>query len=170
MGIFRIAKRFRVKHEILSYLHSKLQYNENHIFNTNDSISSLEEIAKGTGIPFSDVVKYHHLINDSEAKCLPTSGKNKEHKMIIDRAGIDAVIERKWIREGNKELNERIYDRTKWVLPLLAILLTVASLWYSVYTIQRTTQRIASLQKDVTVLTERVRLLTDTTNRNSPHK
>ncbi len=40
---------------------------------------------------------------------------------MLKREGISGVLDEYWLREGEKEANERIYDKTKWLVPVIAL-------------------------------------------------
>jgi len=142
--IFKPHKKYQIRHNILAYLFSKMTLNSNHVPNLRATLSTLEEIAKGIGCTIEEVIKYHHGIPDSQAKC--GFEGNNTHMMYLNRSGIDAVIDEYWLREGQKEINEKIYDKTKWSIPVISVLVTFASLAYTIYTVSKTKEKVSDLE------------------------
>jgi hypothetical protein len=78
----------------------------------------------------------------------------------LEKNGYAAAIDEFWLREGEKELNEKIYDKAKWFVPLVAVIITAASLIFSVYTVQRTRNQVEVIKSDLEKLKLRQNTIT----------
>ena len=60
-----------------------------------------------------------------------------------------AAIDKYWIREGRKDENERIHDRTKWIVPIIALIITIISIFYTMIKSAQSEGRINYLEKSI---------------------
>ena len=132
---------------MLQHLKSRVDKRPPEEKDLNLSHTSLYDLAQKLKTSFGEIYDYHHaLCQHSHIKTILLGGK---HYVVLDEKGYAAVIDEFWLREGERELNEKIYDKTKWMVPLLALLITAASLIFSIYTIQQTKSQIKSLKSEI---------------------
>jgi len=116
------------------------------------SKSSFKEMADIFSIDPKLLREYHQAFHGFDGKehhhvkCFNEGG---EYIIGINEPGIRAYLDDYWINEGEKDLNERIYNKTKWSIPLIALVITAISLGYSIYTIQQTQHRLQILEKQL---------------------
>lgn len=151
MRLFPIKKKYVYRHKMLEYLYSKIKDEPLHEVDLKKSKSSFKEMADFLSIDPKLLREYHqsfHGFDDKEdhVKCFNERG---EYIIGIDEPGIRAYLDDYWINEGEKDLNERIYNKTKWVVPLIALVITAISLGYSVYSIRQTQQKVQILEKQL---------------------
>ena len=151
MRLFPIKKKYVYRHKMLEYLYSKIKDEPLHEVDLKKSKSSFKEMADFLSIEPKLLREYHqsfHGFDDKEdhVKCFNERG---EYVIGIDEPGIRAYLDDYWINEGEKDLNERIYNKTKWVVPLIALVITAISLGYSVYSIRQTQQKVQILEKQL---------------------
>ena len=145
--MFSVKKKYIIRHKILKCLYDKIEYDENHVPHLGKTKTSLNDIAFEINEEISDVILYHHGIPDNQAVC-DTSSKTS-HQMILQRDGIDCVIDEYWLSLGEKDLNERIYDKTKWFVPLFALSVTGATLMYNIINVQKIKNKVELLEKEI---------------------
>jgi len=157
-------KRYKIRHKIIEYLNTKVVYKDLDIPSLENAIAPLQEIATKINEKYEDVFKYHQIIPDTQAKCVV---KDKQHCMYLLRGGIDAYVDEYWLREGQKEANDRIYDKVKWVVPIIALLITAGSLGYSIYSIRDTQSKVSRIERQMIEHQRQLKNLTDTLNKHS---
>ena len=140
----RVKKKFKIRHRILNTLFNKLKYNDVHFFNLADSATSVEELALTLKLTVEEILTSHHGLT----KHINCNCKSGQHIISISTDGIDAYIDSYWLREGQKDLNERIYDRIKWTIPVIALIVTIGSLTYSAYKTEKALKKVDKLQRD----------------------
>ena len=96
-------------------------------------------------IPFTDLYDYQFALLQNNHIRLTQMGE--KFYVNIEEKGYAAFIDEYWLREGYKECNERIYNKTKWIILLLVVIMSAATLIFSVYTIRNMNNRIETLQK-----------------------
>ncbi len=134
---------------MLKYLHDKIKDEPLHKTDLMKSKSSFKEMADVLKIDARLLREYHqafHGFKDDEdhVKCF---NEKNEFFIGIQEPGIRAFLDDYWISEGEKDLNERIYNKTKWIVPVFALIVTVFSLWYSTKTVKQTQIKVNSLEK-----------------------
>jgi len=132
---------------MLEYLYFKIKYEPLHRVELEKSKSSFVEMANHLKVDAMYLRECHqgfHTFDNEHVKCF-----NEYDNFIIGitDAGIYAYLDSYWKREGQKELNERIYDKTKWAVPIFALLITLLSLIYSVNTVRQTHIKIEKLEE-----------------------
>ena len=141
----RINKKYKTRHLILSTLFGKLKYNDIHSFNLHDSATSVEQLATELNTTVEEILKAHHgLTKHIECDCL--SGK---HIITLNDDGIDAFIDEYWIREGQKDLNDKFYDRIKWIAPIAALIVTITALGYNAYKTDSALKKVSLLEIEI---------------------
>ncbi len=149
-----MKRKYQIRHEILSYLYNKIQYNDIDAPQLSSTVSTLDEIAKGIGCEYDEFFRQHHAVNHGEhAKCITYHG---EHCMMLCKEGISAVLDEYWLREGIKERNERIYDKTKWVVPVISAVIAIISASAAIYTILVTQDKLSLMQREHKALEIRI--------------
>ena len=148
----RVKKKYKIRHSILTILFNKLKYNDVHFFNLTYSATSVEELATTLNLTVEEILTAHHGLT-KHINCNCASG---HHIISISADGIDAYIDNFWLREGQKDLNERIYDRTKWTIPVIALIVTIGSLVYSTYKTDKALKKVDKLQNDFDNLKNRI--------------
>jgi hypothetical protein len=143
--MIRINKKYKTRHLILKSLFEKLRYTDAHFFNLSDSATSVEELASKLNTTIEELLTAHHGLT-KHINCNCSSGK---HIIILNADGIDAFIDDYWLREGQKDLNDKFYDRIKWIAPIVALLVTVASLCYTAYKTDRALKKAEQIQIDI---------------------
>lgn len=144
----KVNEKYKTRHSILSVLFKKLKYNDLHFFNLTDSSTSVEELAQILNTTVDNILTAHHgLTKHIDCVC-----KNGKHLISINADGIDAYIDNYWLREGQKDLNERIYDRTKWTVPLIALVVTVISILFAIYNSNAVLNKVEKVQKEINLL------------------
>ena len=132
---------------MLQYLKSRVDKKTGDERDMNLSHTSLHDLAQKLKISHNQVFEYHFALNQhNHIKSVILGGK---HYMVLEENGYSAAIDEFWLREGQPDLNEKIYDKAKWFTPLLALVITAASLIFSVYTLQQTKKQIDSINRDL---------------------
>jgi hypothetical protein len=149
--MFKIHEKYVIRHKILEYLNSKIVYYENSdkVINLNDTNTPFQEVVDAIGVPFKKAYKYHHALHIKDEEHVLCSTHDKIQYIGIKEDGIAAAIDEYWLREGQKELNERIYDKTKWVVPILALIITAISLSYSAYTTRQSSNKVELIRLEL---------------------
>lgn len=140
-------KKYKIRHAILVHLFNKMSYDKLNMPCLKTSRSSLDEIARMTGYNYDEVWTAHHGIPEDLAFC--TCEVKNEHCMELAIDGIAAAIDNYWIRQGEIELNERIYDKTKWIAPIATLIIAIASLIYTILSISHTQKKLILLEKEI---------------------
>lgn len=151
MKLFPISKKYLYRHKMLEYLYSKIKNEPLHEVDLKKSKSSFKEMADFLSIDPKLLREYHqafHGFDDKEdhVKCFNERG---EYVIGIDEPGIRAYLDDYWINEGEKDLNERIYNKTKWIVPVFALIITIVSLSISITTIKQTQRKAEQLDKEL---------------------
>jgi len=131
---FRIKKAYTIRHAILEYLYNKLDQTTLHKTELTKSITSVEEISTYLNITPIEFKKYHMSFHSfakdlDHVQCFATHNK---YTIGITEAGIIAYLDDYWIKEGQKELNDKVYNVTKWALPIVTFLISLAALILSI--------------------------------------
>lgn len=170
--MFKIHEKYVIRHKILEFLNSKIVYYENSdkVINLNDSNIPFQEVIDAIGVPFEKAYKYHHAfhIKDEEhVKC--STHKGIQHIGILEN-GIAAAIDEYWLREGQKELNERIYDKTKWIVPVIALIVTIGSILYSAIKVQGMQGKVNKVQEELKSIQQQIKPVADTSSQQGRRK
>jgi hypothetical protein len=114
LNLFRIDKRYKIKHQILQVLYE-------------DWATTRVEGRKIGSIRISNITKIHTddinlwhqpLISQEE---ITTSDNEGQFMMTITPQGRSSYIEEKYLKEGKKELWENIWDRARIIIPIISI-------------------------------------------------
>jgi hypothetical protein len=114
-------KKYIIRHKILTFLFSKIEYDEVDAPKLSKTKTDLKEVAAVIGFTYAEVLNAHHGIPDSEAICVC----GDKHYMMLQRDGLDAVIEKRWMVAGRKKLYDGIYDLIKWIAPVCLLIITI---------------------------------------------
>lgn len=154
MNLLKIDKKYKCRHLMLEHLYSKIKYEPLHRIELEKSKSSFVEMANHLKLDAMYLRECHqgfHTFDNDHVKCF-NDGDN--FIIGITDAGINAYLDNYWIREGHKELNERIFEKTKWAVPLLALVITILSLLYSAFIVRESNIKIYKLEERLNKLTE----------------
>ena len=154
LKMFKIHRKYVIRHAILKQLKSKIDKRLGDERALNLSHTSMAELAKTLKLSFSEVYEYHHaMMQLNQVKCTPLGGK---YYLELEENGYAALVDEYWIRQGERELNEKIYDKVKWLVPVIALVVTAGSLIFSTLTIQKMTHKIDGIKIELEKLkTER---------------
>lgn len=142
----KMKSKYIIRQKIINHLFTKITYNNIDVPNLANTKTSLTDVAIAINESYEDVFMAHHGIPDEQMICVPDQDY---HYVMLVRDGIPSVIDDFWIREGQQEVNDRIYDKTKWLVPVIALVITAASLIYSIYTISQTKLQIESIKREL---------------------
>jgi hypothetical protein len=132
---------------MLKHLQSRVDKKSEDEIDLNLSHTSLHDLAQKLKISNKETYDYHHaLLQRNHIKSAFLGGKRY---IALEENGYAAAIDEFWLREGQRELNEKIYDKAKWMVPLLALVITAASLAFSAYTGQQTKKQIDIVKSDL---------------------
>lgn len=151
MRLFPIKNKYLYRHKMLEYLYNKIKNEPLHRVDLKKSKSSFKEMADSLNIEPILLREYHQAFHGFEekedhVKCFVENG---EYVIGIDEPGIRAYLDDFWISEGEKDLNERIYNKTKWIVPVFALIITIISLSISITTIRQTQRKGEQLDKEL---------------------
>jgi hypothetical protein len=132
---------------MLQHLKSRLDKKPGDERDLNLSHTSLYDLAQKLKISYEEAYEYHFALNQRQhTKTTVLGGK---HYVALEENGYAAAIDEFWLSEGQRVLNEKIYDKAKWIVPLLALAITAASLIFSAYTTQQTKRQIEIISADL---------------------
>jgi len=151
MKLFPIKKKYVYRHKMLEFLYEKVRNEPLHSTDLKKSKSSFKEMADFLKIDARLLREFHqafHGFKDDEdhVKCF---NENNEYIIGIQEPGIRAYLDDYWMNEGEKDLNERIYNKTKWIIPVFALLITAASLMYSINSIRQTQMKVQAIEQQI---------------------
>ena len=170
--MLNIHEKYVIRHKILEYLNSKIVYYENtdKIINLNDTNTPFQEVIDVIGVPFEKAYKYHHALHIKDEEHVLCSTHNGIQYIGIMENGIAAAIDEYWLREGQKELNERIYDKTKWIVPVVALIVTIGSILYSAIKVQGVQEKVNKVQEELKNIQQKIKPVADTFLQHGHHK
>ncbi len=133
MWISFIARKYKVRHRILRHLYNKIESQPIHKTDLNESKSVVEDIAGVLKISPRELKKWHMSFHDFPEKnghvlCFSENGC---YMMGNTESGIIAYLDDFWLREGRKDLNDKIYNVSKWVFPILTFIISVLAILVS---------------------------------------
>jgi hypothetical protein len=128
-GLLRISQKYKVRHQILQNLYEKLDTaSRDHKMDLSESTTTMRQLATALKINHQDVRKWHMSLHVPEDEHVECDCESKEFVMSITEAGMIAYLDDYWLREGEKDLNDRIYNVSRWALPLAALLISILAL------------------------------------------
>lgn len=151
MGLFRMDKRFKYRHLMLEYLYKKVKHEPLHNQDLRKSETDFGEMALDLNVDPFDLREYHegfHNFDDEgNEHVICDCDEGGVRKMYIKSKGMMAYLDKHWLKEGIKDQNERIYDTTKWLIPVVALLVTAFALIYSIVTVSHIKGKVKSLEQ-----------------------
>lgn len=126
--------KYRIRHEtlrILCELHLKTYYGPVDI-----NVSNIVEAAL-TDIPLTELIKKLKITEIEFRRANVALSYNEEikynfientEKVTLKNAGLIAYEDRKYLKQNFEKRNEKVYSLTKWVLPIVAIIISVFAL------------------------------------------
>ncbi len=158
MGLFRFLQadpKYKLRHLILEYLYKRTEERMSRIINPAHKIDldksnvSYEDVCSGLGVTEDEFYKAHVAMHYAEHNQLLCTTKEREAYVGLLEPGLAAYMDEYWLKQGRKELNERLYDKTKWIIPFLALIATVGSIVYSATKVQGMQEKIDKLQSAI---------------------
>lgn len=131
-----------------------------HFFNLPDSATSVEQLAVELNTTVEEILTAHHGLT-KHIDCNCASGK---HIITLNTDGIDAFIDDYWIREGQKDLNDKFYDRIKWIAPIAALIVTITALGYNAYKTDKVLKKVGLIETELEKLKTENKSFKDTVN------
>lgn len=150
-----ISKKYKTRHLILENLFNKLKYNDAHFFNLLESATSVEQLATELDETVEEILTAHHGLT-KHITCNCSSGK---HIITLNADGIDAYIDEYWLREGQKDLNDKFYDRIKWIVPVAVLLVTSISLGYNAYKTSNALSKVDNVKVEVEIVRRSIEII-----------
>ena len=127
--------KYVYRHKILKYLYGKLKDEPLHRTNLKASWTNFNEIASHLKINAALLKEYHQAFHSFEKDYVACKSSNGWFLIAIQEAGVAAYLDEYFLREGEKEVNERIYDKVKWIVPIVA-------LYFSKYTFLNSSDQV----------------------------
>jgi len=118
---FLVDKSYRVRHKTLEILYKDLIQNNNE---ENRRVGSVR-IASETNIPIADIHLYQYLL--LEKGDIVISDNDGQSMMSIQKIGISAYVDKRYLKEGIKERWDKIYDWARILIPLGALILSIVN-------------------------------------------
>lgn len=151
--MFTVHKKYVIRHAMLKHLKSRVDRKTSDEIDLNLSHTSLYDLAQKLKITYAEAYDYHFALSQhNHIKSVVLGGK---HYVALQESGYAAAIDEFWLREGQRELNEKVYNKTHWMVPVLALVISVASLLFSVYILQQTKKEIRTVRFEVQELKAR---------------
>jgi hypothetical protein len=127
-----MKQKYKNRHKILKYLYEKIKDEPLANIDLTKSRTNFIDLAQALKIDVKTLAEDHYGLHQLDEGHVCCSG-GKHFEMSIDESGIFAYTDRYWLREGRKEMNERIYDYTKWSLPILSLVISILALYISLF-------------------------------------
>ncbi len=121
-----MKKNYKVRHAILEALFENSKHEKNP--QAPKKMTNIE-ISKKTGIAIEKIDLYHEMLHEEEEIICTFNETHLTHSMIITSKGRQSFIDRKFLTQGSKQMYDSIYDPLKIALPVLAILISLFSLY-----------------------------------------
>ena len=128
--------KYKYRHKMLGYLYAKIKNEPLGNIELAKSKCLFKDMAADLKIDALLLREHHHGFHALQYDHVKCEG-GKEFYIRLTEAGAFAYTDEYWLREGKKELNERIYDRTKWIVPILSLIIAIGS---AIYTYIETSQ------------------------------
>jgi hypothetical protein len=170
--MFKAHEKYLIRHKILEYLAAKSVYYENgdKVVNLNDTNMSFHLVCEKICVPYEKAFKYHHALHVKGEEHVLCTVKDGIPYIGLLENGVAAAIDEYWLREGQKELNERVYDKTKWIVPVIALIVTVASVLYSATQVQIMGGRVSKLEMELRIVQQQIKPFASTSSPGIPRK
>jgi hypothetical protein len=160
--MFKIKKKFVYRHLILKTLYDKIKETPlNHQMDLNKTEMEFKQLALQLKIDELKLLEYHEGLHGfpKDEQHVICKHLNGICRIYLDEPGIRAYLDEYWLRAGRLEVNERIYDRTKWLVPIIALLVTIGTIIFSNSTIRQLKNKQQQLQGQINGLERRIELL-----------
>ena len=118
---FFIDNSFKVRHRILEILYKDWDDN-NH--EENRRVGSVK-IASDTNIPIADIHRWQYLLVEKGE--IVISDNDGQSMMSIQKNGISAYVDKRYLKAGVKERWDKIYDWARILIPLGALILSIVN-------------------------------------------
>jgi len=116
---FFVDKSYKIRHRILEFLHKDW---ETHNQEEDRRVGSVR-IATDTNIPIRDIHNCQYLL--VERGEIIITNNDGQSMMTLQQNGITAYVDKKYLKEGKKNRWDAIYDWSRIIIPLLALLLSL---------------------------------------------
>lgn len=116
---FFIDKSYKIRHRILEFLYRDW---EKHDQEEGRSVGSIK-IATDTNIPIKEIHNCQYLMVEKGEIII--SNNDGQSIMTLQQNGITSYVDKRYIKEGKKERWDAIYDWSRIIIPLLALLLSI---------------------------------------------
>jgi hypothetical protein len=136
---FKIDKSYIVRHKILESLYNDWEENEQ-----SERLVGSIKIATKLNISVGDVQIWQgHLVEKGE---ISSSDIDGQAMMSIQFSGRNAYTEKKYLKEGRKKLWDDINDRTRILIPLAALIVSIGSLIWTIRVNNNLSVRIKNIE------------------------
>jgi hypothetical protein len=145
-----VSKNDKLRHRILVALNTKTDgqaYGEYLHSKWLMSVADLCDVANITDADYRRVISL--MFDRDEIMIAPV---NKVEQVRLKQAGLTALNEKAYLREGRKKTNESIYDVSKWLVPAALAFVTIYTAINSNLEGRRTREKIEKLQSEVNSL------------------
>jgi len=116
---FSIERSYKVRHKILEVLHKDW---EEHDHEANRVIGSIK-IANDTHIPIAEIHRWQYLLLEKGE--IVISDNDGQSMMSIQQNGINAYVDKRYIKEGWESKWNGIYNWARILIPLGALILSI---------------------------------------------
>ncbi|MCT4237488.1 hypothetical protein HZP42_13920 [Elizabethkingia anophelis] len=116
--------KYKYYHKILAFLYDEWKEN-----NEESTLVGSIKIAEKTKIPIGIIHKLQHvLVNNGDISIVNNDGQSM---ISIQQNGISSYVDKKYIKEGAKEFWDNIFNWTRIIIPLGALILSIIN--YQLY-------------------------------------
>ncbi|MYZ61440.1 hypothetical protein EH151_16285 [Elizabethkingia anophelis] len=110
--------KYKYYHKILAFLYDEWKEN-----NEESTLVGSIKIAEKTKIPIGIIHKLQHvLVNNGDISIVNNDGQSM---ISIQQNGISSYVDKKYIKEGAKEFWDNIFNWTRIIIPLGALILSI---------------------------------------------
>lgn len=112
--------KFKYCHKILKYL-----YDDRRANNQQERLVGSIRIAEDTNIPILKIHEMQHiLVNNGDIVILDNDGQSM---MSIQQQGITSYIDKKYLKDGNKEFWDGIFNWARILIPFGVLILSIVN-------------------------------------------
>ena len=138
---FSIDKSFTIRHKILEVLYNDWEKNGREY---NRRIGSIR-VAKETNISIGEIERLQNLLVGSGE--ISASFNDDQAMMSIQPQGVNSCVDQKYIKDGRKNRWDRIFDYSRIIIPLLALVIAIVSFVYTLKLKERVSNLESKTQK-----------------------
>jgi len=142
-----IPIKHKTQNQILEHLNKKVPSHNYTSSIWDDTETPHTEIAIFYRIDDYLVVKYHESLVDR--KFITCQLKDGIHYLKLQMDGRMAYLEDTLIEEGRKISNDKKYDVVKWSMPLLAVLVSLGTLIFTIVQKNKTDTKLLQLESKI---------------------